>query len=64
MKITTTECVDCDLPCIFEACRYYKVERHVCDECMTEIELYHFEGREMCAECILETLEPVEGSFR
>lgn len=63
MKITTSDCVECDLPCIYEACRYYKAERYLCDECNEEAELYYFDGQELCADCILNRLEKVEGSF-
>ena len=63
MKITTSDCVDCDLPCIQESCRYYKVDRYLCDECNEETELYYFDNQELCAECVLNRLEKIEGSF-
>lgn len=63
MKSVITDCVDCDQPCIHEACRYYQVTRYLCDQCEEETELYHFDGEELCADCILDSLEKVEGSF-
>lgn len=65
MKITGSECVGCpsDLGCIYEACPYYKVTRYYCDECEAETELYHFDGQELCADCILDRLDKVEESW-
>ena len=57
------ECVDCGLPCLGSACRYSRVTRYYCDECGEETELYHFEGEELCIDCIIDSLEKVEGSF-
>ena len=63
MKMTSNECVDCDLPCIYTACPYYQVTRYYCDECNEEEELYEYDNQELCANCILKTLPKVEGSF-
>ena len=54
------ECVNCGFPCLREACRYYAVVRMYCDRCKTEDELYYFEGDQLCADCILKSLERVE----
>ncbi len=55
------ECVDCGLPCMYEACPYYKVVRFYCDGCDEEqFNLWHFDGQELCQECILNRLDKVE----
>ena len=63
MKITENECVDCGLPCRYETCRYYRVTRYYCDECDDETELFYFDGKELCINCIKELLPQVEGSY-
>lgn len=63
MIVIGSECVDCpkELGCLFEACPYYKVIYYVCDCCGEEVEeLYHFDGEQLCAECVLGNLEKVE----
>lgn len=55
-----SECVDCELPCVYNACPYYKVARLYCDECGEEADLWKFDGEELCVCCILQQLEPVE----
>ena len=54
------ECVDCGLPCIGDACPYRKVPHYYCDKCDEEETLYYFDGRELCINCIINTLEKVE----
>ena len=54
------ECVDCALPCVFSACPYYKVVRFYCDECSDEANLYWFDGKQLCMDCIEKRLEKVE----
>ncbi len=59
------ECVDCaapSYPCIGEMCPRRRVAHYDCDKCGNETTLYHYNGQELCAECILESLEQVEGS--
>ena len=60
MIVITNECVDCDLPCIYEACKFYKVVRYYCDLCGEENDLWWFDGKQLCLECISEQLERVE----
>lgn len=62
MKRTESECVDCGKPCIGLACPYYRVTRYYCDKCKTEEKLYEYEGKELCAECLLKNFPIVEGS--
>ena len=53
-------CVDCGLPCIYEACPHYKVVIYECDSCGDETKLFHYEGKELCIDCIEQKLERVE----
>lgn len=64
MRIHTNECVGCpsNLPCIYNSCPYYNVERFYCDECKSEDTLYEFDGQELCIDCIIKQLTVVEGS--
>lgn len=62
MKKTVNECVDCGLPCLGKSCPNYFVTRYYCDKCGDEAPLYHYDGKELCIECIKELLEKVEGS--
>lgn len=59
-KVYENECVDCGLPCIGEACPHRKVLKFYCDECDAEAVLYHYEDKELCIDCIKDTLEKVE----
>ena len=59
MIVVENECCDCDLPCIYGACRYYNVARFFCDDCGCEEDLWYFDNQELCADCILERLEEV-----
>ena len=61
MIVVDNECVDCGLPCMYEACPYYKVVRFYCDCCTEEqLNLWHFDGQELCQDCILKHLDKVE----
>ena len=55
------ECVDCGLPCLYMACPYYRVIRLYCDRCKQEaVDLWHFDSKQLCVDCILEQLEKVD----
>lgn len=56
------ECVDCGLPCLGNSCPNRNVLRYYCDQCGDEAKLYHFDGEELCLNCIEEKLDVVEGS--
>ena len=56
------ECVGCGLPCVGDHCPQLHVHRYYCDKCGVEDTLYHFDGEEVCMDCITESLEVVEGS--
>lgn len=56
-----SDCVDCDLPCIYEACPYYQMFVYECDDCGEEVDnLYYYDGQELCIDCIEHRLERVE----
>ena len=60
-----SECVDCGLPCLHETCPNYKVVIYECDCCGDEVwDLYHFNGQELCIDCIEHQLEMVEYNER
>ena len=58
--VIESNCYDCGFPCIYEACRYYKVVRYYCDRCGQEEDLYYWDSEQLCADCILQQLERVE----
>ena len=62
MKKIEDECVSCGLPCLGSACPYRNVMRFYCDKCGEEATLYHYDDKELCAECLLKEFEVVEGS--
>lgn len=63
MKYYTNECCNCDLPCIYERCPYYKVKHFRCDFCKKEdVVLYNYNGYEICENCLIKEFEVVEGS--
>lgn len=64
MKRVENECVCCppDMGCIGNACPYVNVARYYCDICGEEDVLYHYDGQELCIECIRNQLDVVEGS--
>lgn len=62
MRKIENECVSCDLPCMGSTCPYLNVEHFYCDECDEETTLYHYEGEELCINCIAKKLDIVEGS--
>lgn len=46
------QCVDCGFPCIQEACRYYKVQVHYCDQCGEKCAKYKVEDEDLCEDCV------------
>lgn len=59
MKQIENDCVDCGLPCI-ESCPHKRAVHYYCDECDRERTLYHYDGEELCIDCIAGRLEKVE----
>ena len=64
MKRLLNECVGCppNMGCLGDSCPHRNVPRFYCDKCGEETTLYHYDGEELCIECIKERLEEVEGS--
>lgn len=60
MKKVESGCVNCGLPCLGRGCPNYKETHYYCDKCGEETTLYYYDGEELCADCILESLEKVE----
>jgi hypothetical protein len=57
---TENECVECNLPCIYESCPFWAVKRFYCDECEEENQLYWWDGQQLCLGCVEARLERVE----
>ena len=51
------QCVDCGLPCIHNACPYYRVPVYYCDICGNEDAGYTIEGQDYCEDCAKEYLK-------
>lgn len=65
MRKIENECLGCQdigLYCIGDTCKYRNVIRFYCDKCKEEETLYHYDGMELCADCLLKMFEIVEGS--
>ena len=51
----------CAKYCIGKACQYWNMAELVCDNCRCDGEpLYKYEGKQLCADCILDSLEQVD----
>ncbi len=55
-----SDCVDCGLPCKGSGCPYYRVPHFYCDKCGNEDELYEYNDRQLCRECLLESVPKAE----
>lgn len=53
------ECVDCGKPCLRDSCPYRNVTRYYCDDCGDESELFEFDDKELCMDCIKKRLRPI-----
>lgn len=59
------ECVGCHtlgLPCIGMSCRNRNVPHYYCDKCKAEETLFHCDGEELCADCIIKLVDNDEYS--
>lgn len=58
------ECCGCAVPaypCMGSDCPNRNVPHFYCDECKNDVEtLYHYDGKELCLECIEKMLEKVK----
>ena len=60
------ECVGCarEMGCLGSSCPYACVAHLFCDHCKAEVDtLYHFDGEEWCADCILDDCGEVEPDY-
>jgi hypothetical protein len=65
MRKFVNECCGCaspGYPCEGGLCPRRSVEHFHCDKCGAEDELYEYDGKELCLECLLENFPVVEGS--
>lgn len=64
MKKLENECVGCppEIGCFGSSCPNRNVPHYYCDKCEEEAPLYHYDGQELCIDCIEKELEKVEGS--
>ena len=61
LVVVESDCASCDLPCIYDACKFYKSIKLYCDKCGEESDdLWYFGTQELCKDCILNELERVE----
>lgn len=51
------DCVGCDIPCT--NCGRKRTPHYYCDKCKDEETLYHYDGQELCIDCIERMLEKV-----
>lgn len=59
MKIKVDNCVDCGKPCILFCPLRDDSYEYVCDECGNETQLYEYEDRELCIDCIEQLLTKI-----
>lgn len=62
MKTIEDECVGCppERGCLGSSCPYKDVVHYYCDNCGEETQLYYYDDKELCIDCIEKTLEKVE----
>lgn len=64
MKRYESECVGCTsigLHCMGRSCPYRNVPHWYCDRCKFEEKLFHYEGEEVCADCIIKAIKEETG---
>ena len=54
MKKVSNECVGCppEMGCLGGTCPNRNVTRYYCDKCGEEEQLYEYDGKELCLDCI------------
>lgn len=60
MKEKVNGCVDCGLPCLSYCKLRDDTYEYYCDECGEIGQLYYFDDRELCLDCIEKLLEKVK----
>jgi hypothetical protein len=62
MKVIENECVGCpkEMGCMGSSCPNLNVPHFYCDDCGEETQLYYYEDKELCIDCIEKSLEKVE----
>lgn len=60
------ECVGCpkEMGCIGSSCRYRNVPYYICDCCGADeeydgVDIYEFDGKHYCSDCLIEQFEKV-----
>jgi hypothetical protein len=61
MIVIENHCVDCpkEMGCLGDSCPYMNVPHYYCDKCKEEEKLYHYDGEQLCINCIEKRLEEV-----
>ena len=59
MKIKVDDCVDCDKPCLLHCPVRDDAYEYRCDKCGEDTQLYDFDGKELCLDCIEKLLDKV-----
>lgn len=54
------DCCGCTAPCLGSSCQLRAVKHYYCDKCDYEGDIYYFDGKELCIDCIEKRLEKVE----
>ena len=59
MKVKVNNCVDCGKPCMLFCPLRDDSYEYRCDECKEEEQLYEWDGKELCLNCIEQKLTKV-----
>lgn len=59
MKVKIDNCVGCALPCTYSCPYLDEGYEYICDDCGEETQLYEFDGKELCIDCIERRLEKI-----
>lgn len=51
-------CVGCQLPCIYDKCRYYRIPVNYCNKCGDYADMV-IEGKDLCEACTEEILNKI-----
>lgn len=59
MKVKVNNCVDCGKPCLLHCPVRDDAYEYRCDDCGKEEQLYDFECKELCLNCIEKRLDKI-----